>query len=90
MKKIILTLIQVLAALLVIFWMFVFYSLLQDGTDVRQSDVITLITFYIPPFITGLICGIAIVANGLKKSSDKPIAFHQEQEKTSISSTECE
>lgn len=77
--KIFLTLIQILAAALVIFWCWYYY---QNGT--------ANIVYGAAECFTGVIWGIALVSGSLKKQAGKISAIERKQEKDSISSTESQ
>lgn len=77
--KIFLTLIQVFALALVGFWGWYYY---QNGT--------AHIAYGAAECFTGVIWGIAIVANSLKKQAGKISAIERKGEKDAISSTESQ
>ena len=77
--KTFLTLIQILAIILVCFWTYLY---------IQTPPSINTILFAMAMLVTGIILGIALVANNLKSQHGKINALKREEEKKSISSTE--
>lgn len=77
--KIFLTLIQILAAALVIFWGWYYY---QNGTAGLLLGAAQC--------VSGIIFGVALIANSLKSQAGKISAIERKQEKDSITSTESQ
>lgn len=77
--RIFLTLIQILALALGAFWGWYYY---QNGT--------ANILFGAAECFTGVVWGIALVANNLKSQAGKISAIERKQEKDAISSTESQ
>lgn len=77
--RIFLTLIQLLAAVLVAFWGWYYY---QNGT--------AHLLYGAAACFTGVVWGIALVANNLKSQAGKISAIERKQEKDAISSTESQ
>lgn len=79
--KIFLTLIQLLAVLLIGLWSYCFFKF-NPNTEV--------LIYGTAMCTTGIIIGIALVANNLKSQIGKISALKREEEKKSISSTESQ
>lgn len=79
--QILLTLTQILAVILIVFWGYFFYE-----TPITSAGYL----FGTAMCATGIILGIALVANNLKNQKGKINALKREEEKKAISSTESQ
>ena len=79
--QILLTLTQILAVILIIFWAYFFFETPITSVGYLYGSAM---------LITGIIIGIALIATNLKKQNEKINALKRNDEKKSISSTESQ
>jgi len=79
--QILLTLTQILAVILIVFWSYFFIE-----TPITSAGHL----YGCAMCATGIIIGIALVANNLKKQNEKINALKRNDEKKSISTTESQ